>query len=86
MGNKYLLLILSLLTTVLGLLTIFFSIYGAYLKINHLENGNLFLIISVCIAPLFVLSLAFFINKILKKKQKKSFNLMTMLSIFEKYA
>jgi len=77
MGNKYLLLILGLLTTVLGLLTIFFSIYGAYLKINHLENGNLFLIISVCIAPLFVLSLAFFI---------KSFNLMTMLSIFEKYA
>ncbi len=75
MGNKYLLLILGLLTTVLGLLTMFFSIYGAYLKINHLENGNLFLIISVCIAPLFVLSLAFFINKILKKNKNRALTL-----------
>ncbi|HPX76739.1 MAG TPA: hypothetical protein PLW77_09160 [Bacteroidales bacterium] len=75
MGNKYLLLILGLLTTVLGLLTMFFSIYGAYLKINHLENGNLFLIISVCISPLFVLSLAFFINKILKKNKNRALTL-----------
>jgi len=61
MGNKYVLL-------VLGLLSAFFSIYGGYLKTNHIENGNLFLIISVFITPLFLLSLLLYIKNLRKKQ------------------
>lgn len=61
MGNKYVLL-------TLGLLSVFFSIYGGYLKMNKIENGNIFLIISVFITPLFLISLLLYIKRLRKKQ------------------
>ncbi len=54
---------------VLALMSAFFSIGGGYLKTNHLAYGNLFLIISVFITPIFLLSLLMYIRKLRKKQE-----------------
>lgn len=63
MINKYGLYILS------GL-SLLFSVYGAYLKVNYFENGNLFLIISVFVTTFFLLYLLVYIKKLRKDLQK----------------
>lgn len=63
MINKYGLYVLS------GL-SLLFSVYGTYLKVNHFENGNLFLIISVFITTIFLLYLLAYIKKLRKNQQE----------------
>lgn len=64
MINKYGLYLLSILA-------LSFSFYGAYLKINSLENHNLFLLISAFSTTILMIYLLLYIKQLRKNQQNE---------------